>query len=416
MAVFVRDTFTDPDGTSLLSHTGEVGATWVTHSIAPTYGTPQIYNGRYFSDHTTNVLASGIPGTDEYDVQVDVYRASVLIGRTHRIQARWGTSSTSSYSLNLTQDGISLSRLSGGETVLATYAAPEVAGTTDTVKLEIRNASKKIYLNGVVVGSSTDNAITGAGRVGIYMPYETSQTTGRHYDNFIATDLTPDGPEPVTLDAAGSIAASSDLAGATTLTATAGAAIATATTLTAGTTTAQTLATADGITATTDASVDATRHVALATGAAAQATSGADAATALTIGASGIVTTTTTMQAIASTGTVLTAATAIMAATGIDARAALDLASAAALQETTDATADARTEATTAAALALDTDMAAATLIALTMTPALSATFAMQVALAGVAVTPGVTFTAHDTPAQYTASDTTPIFIAGDTT
>ena len=63
------------------------------------------------------------------------------------------------------QDSLQLAKMEGGVvTTLGTIDVTIAAG--DTFKLEITDATKKIYHNGIEVISSTDNALTAAGNWG----------------------------------------------------------------------------------------------------------------------------------------------------------------------------------------------------------------------------------------------------------
>src|SRR5207253_2474083 len=89
--------------------------------------------------------------------------------------------------------------VSGTQTELGSYHQVLVAGTTYHMKLEIRDAAKKVFIDGVERISSSDNTITAAGKAAIR--YEDSDfglgTTGMPIDNFLGTNLsTTPGPAP----------------------------------------------------------------------------------------------------------------------------------------------------------------------------------------------------------------------------
>src|SRR5262249_8766684 len=77
MAVFVNDTFTDTNGTTLGSHTGETGATWTKY---PGYTSDDaITSNRLRGPGSATYgfyLASGTPGVADYDVEGELFVVS----------------------------------------------------------------------------------------------------------------------------------------------------------------------------------------------------------------------------------------------------------------------------------------------------------------------------------------------------
>lgn len=191
MATFVNDTFTDTAGTALTSHTGEAGATWAAGSPAPT-GIVITAAGRVRNGTVTGyVYASGAPASAEYDVQADFYVASELVDTS--ICGRLSTGAETGYRLmwSSTLPGWELRKLVAGVTTsLGTYADTPTAGASRTAKLEIRDATKKAFIDGIERISSTDNAITAAGNAGIRMNQLVTpdDTKAIHLDNFQASD------------------------------------------------------------------------------------------------------------------------------------------------------------------------------------------------------------------------------------
>lgn len=186
---FVSDTFTGTAGTALASHTGEVGATWTVH---PSYANDAVLtDANRVRVNGTNVgyYASGVPATAEYDVSA-VFRAidssvTTGIGTTGRM----ATAADTMYLLRPSAGVWQLFKaVSGAFTLLGSYSQALTVGVDYTVKLEIRDAAKKVYIDGVERISSADNAITGAGRAGLRGGNAATNTTGVHLDDFTATD------------------------------------------------------------------------------------------------------------------------------------------------------------------------------------------------------------------------------------
>lgn len=227
---FVSDTFTDSDGTSVTSHTGETGATWTNH---PSYTNgAKIQNNRAHGNGEYRVLyASGAPASADYDVEAVVRKVTGLnhggiIGRC--------STSTNTYYAAVWENAGPWWRLyklvSGTSTSLGTYSDNPAEGTDRTVKLQMRGTAIKVFVDGTERISVTDSAISDAGRAGIRLLYG-SATTGYHVDSITATDAvtTVTGDAALsgtgTLDAAGTRTTFGEatLSGTGTLSAAAGA-------------------------------------------------------------------------------------------------------------------------------------------------------------------------------------------------
>ena len=187
-AAVVTDSFTGTNGTLLENHVGETGASWIFHPAYPADLT--LLNGRVWGPEWGLYLASGIPPTNEYDVSVDL----TVMSNSGAIGVVGRSLTSGSDSLYMARYNMAGTRwelvkcISTGCTNLATATETLVIGSTYNLKLEIRNAAKKLYVNGVERASSTDNAITQVGRAGIRSgPGVTTSTTGYHLDNFSVT-------------------------------------------------------------------------------------------------------------------------------------------------------------------------------------------------------------------------------------
>lgn len=192
--IFSSDTFTDTAGVLLQNHTGEVGATWVKHASggvqdmkitdanmlrASSTGLPAIY------------YASGVPGTAEYDVQTLVTQrssGSSPIGVAGRIDSVAHTLYAAMYEPAFLE---LIKVVAGSQTSLGNFNLTIGDGNSVTLKLEIRDATKRVFIDGVQRISSADNVITTAGLAGVRgKSGGDNNTTGSHLDNFVATDLT----------------------------------------------------------------------------------------------------------------------------------------------------------------------------------------------------------------------------------
>ena len=75
MSLFVSDSFTDSDGTSLASHTGEIGATWAAmaaSTLVPTIQSNSLDSGA--SEGNAFYYASGVPYSADYSASCDIVR------------------------------------------------------------------------------------------------------------------------------------------------------------------------------------------------------------------------------------------------------------------------------------------------------------------------------------------------------
>jgi len=192
--VFVNDTFTDPAGTLLTAHTGEIGATWASHPLD--VGVYSIANNRAYRSGTGRIIyASGSPAGAEYDIEADYYVVTDVEGM--HLLGRLDATALTYYSIRHYLGVWTLQkRVAGGTTdTLASTTQGVVAATNYAIKLEIRDAAKKFSVGGSVLFSITNNEITAAGKVGFREIAATTATTGKHIDRVWATDAL--APPPV---------------------------------------------------------------------------------------------------------------------------------------------------------------------------------------------------------------------------
>lgn len=198
MATFVNDTFSGEVGTTVLSaHTGEAGATWTVHpSYTEQLNVSAITNSVFCSNTAVGscYYTSGIPASSEYDVQAD-FVTDFSLGGIANFAGIAGRISTSADTFYMARYSASPSRwelykaVSGTFTLLGTYSQSLSDNSSYTVRLEITDATKKVFVDGVERISSTDNAITAAGRAGMRWRNSTTNQTGLRLDNFSATDI-----------------------------------------------------------------------------------------------------------------------------------------------------------------------------------------------------------------------------------
>ena len=178
------DTFTEAADTDLAFHTSDSGHTWTKYFgnvLTVLAASDYLYNAA--PTNSSRYKSSVTPASAEYDVQADI-RADInwSFGVSGRIDDAVSDEYFAAYENSLWK----LWKIDAGVvTTLATYSGDSPNGTTRTAKLEIRNATKKLFIGGVERISSTDNAVTAAGKPGLYGD---GNSTGNWMDNWSSTD------------------------------------------------------------------------------------------------------------------------------------------------------------------------------------------------------------------------------------
>ena len=183
MTVFVNDTFTDTNGVLLQNHTPAVGEIWVKRDTLPN---ADIQSNKAKSTSATIVgglYTNAVSPSVGYDITcvLDVatpvssdgmylYGRFADINNFYQVRVMHGTSWT-------------LHKKVAGVLTLLHSAAPVAHTYPCTLKFEIRDATKKVYKDGVEVLTSADNVLTSAGRPGLRI-YTTRSTV----DDFLADD------------------------------------------------------------------------------------------------------------------------------------------------------------------------------------------------------------------------------------
>jgi len=198
---FVRDSFTDTDGTLLDAHTGESGATWTRHSSSGAGKDYEITDAnRIRPDNAAGeaiYYSSGLPASAEYDVSADVvFLGSVSSGYAVGVHGRQQPVEDSHYRLYVNEGSggqwLFSKRVAGATTALGSFQQSFSPSTTYRATLVLRDAAKVCLVNGVPRISSTDNAITEAGRAGVVCNTGTdftSDSVGPQLDNLLASDV-----------------------------------------------------------------------------------------------------------------------------------------------------------------------------------------------------------------------------------
>jgi hypothetical protein len=276
-----NDTFTEASDTSLVSHTSDSGHTWSKHVgnvLTVLASGDYLYNAS--PSNISRYMCSVTPASAEYDVQADVVST---INWCAGVSGRIVTADSDEYWCEYENSLWKLKKRDAGtDTTLATYSGDSPNGTTRTVKLEIRDATKKVYVGGVERISSADNALTAAGQPGIYFD---GNSTGTQLDNWSSTDYSGGGGTTATTaaDTDGTSTATASSASTTAVPASsAGTASATATSATTATAVlnATGSATATGAAASTASAAASSAGVSTATAVGESTSEGAGAGSA----------------------------------------------------------------------------------------------------------------------------------------
>jgi hypothetical protein len=194
ITTFVHDAFTDTEDTVLTAHAPTVaGGAWTAcSSYAQTFKIKSNKAAANQGPIDTRHYVNTTPPGAEYAVEADLTVVfSNGLGRSG-IFGRGSTNGDDHYFVRWQITGTAVIQLfkvvANAATSLGTWNEVATVGKTINLRLEIRNATKKVFVDGVERISSTDNAITGAGLVGL-RSLDSTLTAGVHYDNFKAMTL-----------------------------------------------------------------------------------------------------------------------------------------------------------------------------------------------------------------------------------
>lgn len=219
MATFCSDTFTG-DVADLISHTGETGATWTKATYNS--GVIGISGGKALCLASNfdwlGYLASGTGASAEYDVETEYeHESSADADNMIGIFGRGSTSNPGYVACEAWfASTIALQHHTNEEnfTTLGSWSHGFTDASVHDIKLEIRDAAKKVFVDGVERISSSNNSITAAGRVGFFGTSKTGGATTNHkFLSFTASDPASGGTDYTLTADAGSYALSGQAAG-----------------------------------------------------------------------------------------------------------------------------------------------------------------------------------------------------------
>ena len=192
------DLFTDSTGTTLTSHTGEVGASW--SAISGNSTSAIITSGDRLRRSGTGSAAyyvSAVPASSSYTVEADLYVASLLSNDAAGITGRTSTSSETYYlaRYNTASTRWELWKLvNGSSTMLSSSSQSLSAGSTYRMKLYMSGSSIRLYVDGAQRISVSDSSISSTGRGGLRFGTASSSqsdNTGLQLDNWVLNSSPP---------------------------------------------------------------------------------------------------------------------------------------------------------------------------------------------------------------------------------
>lgn len=202
--VLIKDTFTDTSGALIATHVGEVGATWTKPVLTYTTRDAVISNAGRLRCSTSGAysfpVASGQPTSTEYVISGTIFVASIATSPQSRVFVCFrvnptvGTFYAAEFFCGTTTNiSFRLSRCIANGGMVALTADATMAFTASQsfdFRIEVGNAVKILYVNGVERCRTVDNTIPGPGRIGVMFPNAQTDTTGQHLDCLTVEGMT----------------------------------------------------------------------------------------------------------------------------------------------------------------------------------------------------------------------------------
>jgi phenylalanyl-tRNA synthetase beta subunit len=180
------DNFTAADTTNLSAHTADSGEAWT--AVA---GAMLVNGNKVYPSTVTALYASAwTPASAEYDVEAEIEFKTVIATQAAYILGRY-VDANNFYYCGVKADGkwVLGKRVASTFTELGAAATGPAGGNTYTVRLEVRNATKTLFIDDVQTLQSADNALATAGVPAIRVATVASATTtGAHYDSITASN------------------------------------------------------------------------------------------------------------------------------------------------------------------------------------------------------------------------------------
>lgn len=167
MAAFFSDTFTGTTGTLLQSHVPDVGGGWTkffsttaTDDFALSSGV--VVGGSNLANVSYYVGTAGA-GSPDVSVSVDIKRINVANTTIPGSLVLRYVSPTVHYRVDVTQTTVSLVRVDGGTTTLASASWPGNLNINHTLRVDVSGNTFSVYSDNVTCFTYTDNAVVTTG-------------------------------------------------------------------------------------------------------------------------------------------------------------------------------------------------------------------------------------------------------------
>lgn len=191
--MFLNDTFTGADTTTLASHTGEKGATWAVDSnfAGSVIQLTNANRARVNVGGTISYYCSGRPASADYYVETVLYVASVITGIRVGVSGRLVPGVGSGY-VAMYENWAGAARWEirdASFTLFGFYNQVLTPGQSYTLRLDMVGTTIRLLVDGVERISITDSTYPLAGRAGLYGFGTTTNTTGLHYESITSTSV-----------------------------------------------------------------------------------------------------------------------------------------------------------------------------------------------------------------------------------
>jgi hypothetical protein len=169
-APLLEEHFTGTDGITLQSHTADSGHTWTKHTTATVDVTFRFSRGYIASSGNGLYFSSAVPSSAEYAVEAVLESEGTNATATGGPSGRMDTVAQTHYHARWSfVTGLwELYKFTAGTAVLLDSSAlMPFTGAPRFVRLELKDAAKKLFVDGVQLCTSADNTITAVGRPGL---------------------------------------------------------------------------------------------------------------------------------------------------------------------------------------------------------------------------------------------------------
>jgi len=193
MTIFASDTYGGANWITIQTSGANLGGPIIDHPDED--GAWYIYANRALCRTAGMAYYSGTPASADYAVQATINIKST-IGSTG-VAGRISTTARTYYTAYIEQTTgkvVLAKRVAGTITSLGTSANSYTIGD-HTLALDMVGTTIRALVGGVQVVSVVDSSITSAGKAGIRAPVISDAATGKHLDNFVATDTSVPAPQ-----------------------------------------------------------------------------------------------------------------------------------------------------------------------------------------------------------------------------